>query len=122
MADDRRNLAELVAIGATIRDAAEQLGLAERTAYGISGVPEFKALVYAIRTEKTEGLSAQALGAGEEAILMLRAMATTAEKDSDKIAACKAILTQVLPLAENTELRRRLDDLERGAAEETGET
>lgn len=117
MAADRENLAELVALGSTIRDAAETLGIPEQAAYKITSKPDFKPLVYSIRTERTEGLSAQALGAAEESITQLRAIASAAEKDSDRIAACKAILAQVLPLAENTELRRRLDEIERGAAE-----
>lgn len=121
-ADDRCNLAELVALGMTIRGAAEKLGIPANAAYKITSKNDFKPLVYSIRTDKTEGLAAMALGASEDAILMLRALATTADKDSDRIAACKAILAQVLPLAESTELRRRLDDLERGAAEETGKT
>lgn len=119
--EDFENLAQLVAVGKTRREAAEELGIAESTAYRETAKPEFKARVYAIRTEKTEHLSAQALGAGEEAVLQLRAIASTAEKDSDRIAACKVILSQVLPLAENTELRRRLDDLERAAVEKAGE-
>lgn len=122
MASDLENLAQLVAVGHTIKDAAEGIGIPEQAAYKLSRLDEFKRRVSGIRTERTEGLAAQALGASEDAILMLRTLATTAEKDSDRIAACKAILAQVLPLAESTELRRRLDDLERGATEEAGET
>ena len=121
MDGDLENIAQLVAIGRTIRDAAEEIGIPEHAAYKLSRKDEFRTRVSAIRTERTEALSAQALGASEDAIRELQTLATTAEKDSDRIAACKAILAQVLPLAENTELRRRLDDLERGAAEEAGE-
>lgn len=114
-ADDLENLAQLVAVGSTVRDAAEQLGISERHAYGASAKPEFKARVAAIRTEKTEGLSGQCLGGAEDAIRELRVVATTAEKDSDRIAACRVLLDKAIALAEMTELRRRLDELERRA-------
>lgn len=121
MANDAENLAQLVAVGSSIRDACHSLGITENVGYKITGKREFKQRVAEIRTEKTEGLSALALGAAEDAIRELRVLATTTEKAADRVAACRAILAQVLPLAENTELRRRLDDIERGAAEEAGE-
>lgn len=119
MADDAENLAQLVAVGSSIRDACSSLGISENVGYKITGKREFKQRVAEIRTEKTEGLSALALGAAEDAIRELRVLATTTEKAADRVAACRAILAQVLPLAENTELRRRLDDIERGVAEAT---
>lgn len=120
-ADEFENLAALVAVGKTVREACESLGLSESKAYRCTAKPEFKARVHVIRTEKTEGLSALALDAAEDAIRELRVLATTAEKDADRISACDKIIKQVLPLAENTELRRRLDDLERRAAEADSE-
>lgn len=117
--DDFTNLVVLVALGSTICDAAGELGIPTSTAYKISRQDEFKPAVYRIRTERTEGLAAKALAAAEEAIITLRAIAGTAEKDSDRVAACNAILKQVLVLAENTELRRRLDNLEQRATETT---
>lgn len=115
--DELDNLAELVAVGSTIRDAAEQLGISEATAYRTSRTAEFKVRVAAIRTEKTEGLASQALGGAEDALIQLRAIATTAEKDSDRIAACKVLLDKAISLAEMTEFRRRLDELERADEE-----
>ena len=115
--DELDNLAELVAVGNTIRDAAEQLGISEATAYRTSRTAEFKARVAAIRTEKTEGLSGQALGGAEDAIRELRVLASTAERDSDRIAACKVLLDKAISLAEMTEFRRRLNELERANEE-----
>lgn len=116
-ATELENLAALVAVGQSIRDAASEIGLTHDQAYKITCTAEFKARVHSLRTEKTESLAGMALGAAEDAIRELRVLATTAEKDSDRISACKAILDKVLPLAENAELRRRLDDLERAASE-----
>ncbi len=116
-AEDLANLAELVSVGYAIRDAAADIGLSENAAYKISATTEFKAKVHTLRTEKTEAIAAQGLGAASDAIRELQVLATTAEKDSDRIAACKAILSQILPLAEQTEIRRRLDDIERIAEE-----
>lgn len=120
MADEAENLAQLVALGSSIRDGCQALGITENVGYKISGKRDFKQRVSEIRTEKTEGLAAQALGAAEDAIRELRTLATTAEKDADRVSACRVILSQVLPLAENTELRRRLNDIERGVAEAAG--
>lgn len=117
--DDFANLAVLVALGHTICDAASELGIPASSAYKISRQDTFRSEVYRIRTERTEGLAAKALAAAEEAITSLRAIASTSEKDSDRVAACNAILKQVLVLAENTELRRRLDEIEQHAAETT---
>ena len=117
MGNDLTNLAELVAIGSTIRDAAEQIGITETKGYNLSRKPEFKAEVARIRTEKTEGLSALALGGAEDALVQLRAIATTAERDSDRIAACRVLLDKAVAFAEMTEFRRRLDELERNADE-----
>lgn len=120
--DDFENLAQLVALGSTVREAAEQIGISESVAYRYSATAEFKARVAVIRTEKTEGLSGQALGGAEEALIQLRAIASTAEKDSDRIAACKILLDKAISLAEMTELRRRLDEIERrDAIEKSGQ-
>lgn len=119
---DLANLAELVAAGETVRSAAESLGIAERSAYRISATVEFKAEVNSIRTGLAESLSGRALSAAETALAQLESLATTAEKESDQIAACKAILDKMLVLADNVDLRRRLHDLERGAAEAAGQT
>jgi hypothetical protein len=117
--DDFTNLATLVALGKTIKAASEDLGVSLDRAYHLSRQDDFKPTVYRVRTERTEALAAQALAAAEEAIITLRAIAGTAEKDSDRIAAANAILKQVLPLAENTELRRRLDAVEQRTTETT---
>lgn len=122
-ATDSENLAQLVSVGHKIREAAEAIGVPEHAAYKLSCKPEFKRRVSEIRTERTEGLSAQALGAAELGFnVALSVMQDDSQKASDRLAAVKLVFSQVLPLAENTELRRRLDDLERGAAETAGET
>lgn len=121
-ADDFENLAQLCAVGYTIRESCEQLGLAENTAYRITAKADWKARVSAIRTEKMEGISGSTLRAAHGALMQLEALGSTAEKDADKIAACKAILQMLIPLAENTELRRRIEELERRAAEQDTET
>jgi predicted transcriptional regulator len=118
LADNAANLARLVAVGYSVRDAAKELGISERTAYRISAPDDFKKSVSVIRTEKTESLSAKALGAAERAIVRLDQLMSTAEKESDQISACRLIISQVLPLAENTELRRRIDELEQRATQE----
>lgn len=114
--NDLENLAELVASGSTIRDAAESIGIPVHAAYKITCTDLFRQRVRETKSERTELIAAQALDAAIDSIRELRTLATTAEKDSDRIAACKTILSQVMPLAEHSELRRRIDDIEQRAA------
>ena len=114
--NDLENLADLVASGSTIRDAAESIGIPVNAAYKITRTDLFRRRVSEIKSERTEAIAAQSLDAAIDAIRELRTLATTAEKDSDRIAACKTILSQVMPFAEHSELRRRIDDIEQRAA------
>lgn len=114
---DLANLAELVAVGHSIRDAAGELGISESLAYKVSATAEFKAKVHCLRTEKTEHISASALGAAEVAMRTLRELAQSAEKDSDRIKASVEILRTVVQFAEYAELRHRIDKLERASQE-----
>ena len=112
-------LAVAVAQGMTVKAAAEEIGCSADYAYELSRKKEFKLRVNELRSEVAEQASGLLMAAASEAIQSLRAIASAAEKDSDRIAAAKAILQMMLPLSENTELRRRLDDIERGVAEAT---
>ena len=111
-------LAQLVAVGYSVADACKECNISESIAYKNSAKAEVKARVYVIRTNKMEDLSAKALGAATTAVATLKELATSSEKDSDRIAACKAILDKVMPFAELAELRRRLDQLEQRASQE----
>lgn len=113
------NLALLVAAGYTVREAAEQLSVTERVAYGISSQDDFKRQVQDIKTERAEALASLVLTAAQKAIARLEQLVDTAEKDSDCITASRSILQYVIPLSESTELRRRIEDLERRAAEQS---
>lgn len=109
-----------VASGESVRDAAAAIGISERQAYRISGTAEFKASVNAVRTEIAERAVASLLSVVEVAIQTLRECCD-ADRESDRIAAAKAVLANMLPLTENVELRRRVDDLESRAAAAAGE-
>ncbi len=118
--EDLSNVAELAALGWSIRDACEELGLSYDTVCkqtGRKANPEFQRMVSQIRTERTEALAGKALKAAELAVVQLDAIAQTAEKDSDRVSACGKILDKVLTFAENSELRRRIDELEQAAAD-----
>lgn len=118
LSDELSKLAELVAVGYSVREACKELNISESVAYKATGKGDFKAAVYAVRTDRMETLSAKALGAAAIAVATLESLATSSEKDSDRIAACKAILDKVMPFAELAELRRRLDQLEQRASQE----
>ena len=105
-------LAAAVAGGATVRAAADAIGLSERTAYRLSGSVEFKRRVSELRTEATFA----AVGIlNNAASLAAETMVELLGKDhipKDRLSAAKMIIGTLVPLAEHSELRLRLDALE----------
>ena len=105
-------LAVAIAAGATVRAAADELGIAERTAYRQSGSPEFKCRVSAIRAELTFAAVGSLAAGASEAVATIRELLTAENEPAIRLNAAKAILTQLGPLSELGELRQRLEALE----------
>ena len=104
-------LAVQVACGKSIRDAAEEIGCSERQAYRLSSTPEFNRRVAEIRTaalDAATGLISDATS------LAVRKLVALLDDPHVALGAAKAILSNVGPLSELGELRKRLDALERG--------
>ena len=105
-------LAAAVAGGATVRAAADELGIPERTAYRQSGSPEFKCRVSAIRSEMTNAAVGSLSAAASEAVACIRELLGSANEPAVRLNAAKAIMNALRPLTEHCELRQRLDSLE----------
>ena len=102
-------LAFLVAGGMTIKDAAVELNIPDRTAYRYASLPEFRRSVGQLRSA--------ALDASVGAITSATTMAVTKlvellDDPQFGLQAAKALLANVSPLSELGELRERLAALE----------
>lgn len=123
MAERWEELAALIAAGHTMVGAAKALGVSEQTAFGDrrKAGEAFYGRVSELRTEKIRQATGLLAESVEDAITSLRTLSKDAARDSDKIAACKALLANLMPMSENLELRQRLHDLERRIMEQAGE-
>jgi HEAT repeat protein len=107
-------MAASVAAGLSIRAAAESCGCSERQGYRLSGSHEFKIRVASLRSEMTSSAVGKLSSAACEAVQTLRQLLGDDFDASVRIQAAKAILGNLRPLAELSELRERIDELERG--------
>lgn len=112
------SLATAVASGVTVCSAAEDLGCSVAHAYRITATPEFKTRVSEIRASLSDLALGRLTEVAAKAVDTLEEIMESREaKESDRIAAAKAVLAQLGPLAELVELRQRINELERAAAE-----
>jgi hypothetical protein len=110
----RRNpdaLALALAGGATVRDAARTVGMAERTAYRLSVDPAFRRRVLQLRGEMT-GRAAGALADGMSAAVQTLRDLLSAGKEGVRLNAAKAILQLSAELGQIADLEQRIRDLE----------
>lgn len=112
-------LAAEVARGVLVKDAAKIVGVSHHHAYDISCTPEFKRRVNQMRTAMIEGTVARLVKASEKAVETLEDCLPDKERDSKwlatakvRMAAAKSLLSVLLPLADNYDIRQRLDALE----------
>lgn len=105
-------MAWLVANGKTIKDASEELGIPERTAYRYSGLPEFKRRVSEIRTEILDAATGRITSAASVAVATVLELLGSTNEPSVRLNASKAIINAVRPLSELGELRQRIAALE----------
>ncbi len=105
-------LAVHVAIGKTIRQAAEIIGISEATAYGISSSDEFRNAVSRLRNEAI----AQAVGilseAASKAAQTLVDLLSEEHEAKDRLTAARLILANLGPIQELGELRERVSKIE----------
>jgi hypothetical protein len=112
VADDR--LIAALAGGATIQDAAKAARVSRRTVHRRLADPTFRQQVDEARSKILDHLVDQ-LGAGAlEAVAALRAVLVEPTRDGGGVTvqAARALLGSLVPLREQHEIGRRLDELE----------
>lgn len=107
-------LAALVASGRTVKDGAEELGIAERTAYRWAGESEFKSRVSELRSVMASEAVGKLTSAASEAVDTLRELMNEGHEAKTRLDAAKMILANLGPVTEAAELRTRVDELESG--------
>ena len=106
-------LALAIASGSTIKEAAVIANCSARSAYRLSSSPKFRSRVASIRSEITGQAVGRLTHAATFAADTLLALLSEDFEPSARLQAAKAILASLGPLAELSELRSRLDALER---------
>jgi hypothetical protein len=104
-----------LAAGATIRDAAKQAGVSEKTAHRRAASPDFQKRVSEARTQMVQRAVGMLSEASTEAVTTLRGL-LDAESESVRLGACRAIVELGTRLRESEELERRIACLEDMAA------
>jgi hypothetical protein len=111
----KRDLALLVALarGETVRDAAREAKLGERTAWRRMSDPEFRRRLSQIRADVMDRATGRLADAASDAARTLRAL-LDAESETVRLGAARAILELGTKLRETGELEERLLALEEG--------
>lgn len=107
-----QNLASRVAAGASVRSAAAEVGCSERTGYAIAATDEFRDLVSRARSEAIQ----QAVGIlAANATAASNALVRLLQSDDQRVvlASASKLLDRIGPLQELTELRERIELLEK---------
>ena len=110
---DDKIIAALLQYG-TIREAAAQCGLSERTIYNKLKKPEFKQALQKGKALIISNVSTHLTGQLERAVKgLLELLDDPGTPPSVKLMTCKTIMEQSIQLAEMTDIYDRLDALER---------
>jgi hypothetical protein len=117
----RRNADEALALalatGQTLRAAADTTGIGERTATRRMADSAFRQRVAELRTDMVQRSLGRLADGMSHAADTLRAL-LTAESESVRLGAARALLELGVKLRESAELAERLDALERRIADE----
>lgn len=113
-------LAQALAAGKTVADAAEAAGISERTAYRRRGEEDFAARVRALQDEAWGRGVARLSSYMTEAAEILMGLARGAEKEGVRRAAARDLFSLGMKSREVHELAERVAALEQITAEETG--
>lgn len=114
-ANGRKNaetLALALAAGDSITDAAAKAGMSERTAYRRRADPTFRQRVEQLRAEMIGRAMGRMADSMTEAANALRAL-LSAQSESVRLGACRAMLELGVKLREAVEFEARLAELER---------
>ena len=101
-----------LAAGQTVRDAAKDAGLSERTAYRRLENVEFRRRVKEVQAEMIARAARMLAAAATDAVVVLRELSGSAQRETVKLAASRTILELVHKLRESAEIEFRLCELE----------
>ena len=104
-------LAERVASGQTVRSSAQEIGVAESTAYRITSLPEFKSTVSELRTASMDSALGRLSQAASRAVERLECVLECDDVGA-VVRAASVILDRFSRLNESVDLRRRIEALE----------
>jgi hypothetical protein len=108
-------LALEIASGSSVKDAATKAGCSLTHAYHLSADPSFRVRVGEIRSEAVASSVGKLSRIASKAVDALEQILDS-DDAKDRLNAVKIILTHLVPLAEHSELRDRLDRLEQSSA------
>ena len=106
-----------LAAGATVQDAANQAGVAERTVYRRLDDPSFRAQIEEARRAAIDLAVARLSDAAAFAATTLRELAGAAESETVRLGACRTLLELALKWREHGELTERIAALEQLAGD-----
>ena len=101
-----------LAAGATVQDAANQAGVAERTVYRRLADPSFRAQIEEARRAAIDLAVARLSDAAAFAAMTLRELAGAADSETVRLGACRTLLELALKWREHGELTERIAALE----------
>ena len=116
-ADGRRRrdpavLVAALAAGRTIRDAAREAGVSERTARRRAGDPAFAAAVRGLRDRTLRDTAAALAAQAGATVRALAALRDNADSEAVRLGACRALLEATLKVREAADLEERVSALE----------
>ncbi len=103
------NLAAALATGVSIREAAEQCGMSERTAYRRRQAPEFMARVTKLRDDMISEALGRLADSMSEAAVALRDLLKT---ESIRLSAARSLLEFGIKVRDDVEIVARIQALE----------
>jgi hypothetical protein len=111
---ERQRLAvRLLAQGKTIRETARTLGVSEKTIWSYRQKPVVQQAIYQYQTQAIEEGGGQSITSVPQAMATLQEiLRDPAARDSDRIAASRAILSSAATFGERQLMERKLRDLE----------
>lgn len=120
MADGGRHSADSalvveLASGATVRDAAKEARVSERTAYRRLENEEFRRQVGDLRRQMVDGATGRLAQAMGGAVAVLVTLAESAVSEAARVSAARAVVEFGIRLREAEEFEHRLSELEAAA-------
>jgi hypothetical protein len=116
----RLDLAVAVAHGRAIKSWADAHNTPLQTAHEWANQPDFKRAVSRFRRRSADLAAGRLASYATKAAQVMTDLAVSAASESVKLAACRAILSDMMTVSEYTDLELRMTDIEEQLRERTG--